>query len=192
LHVKRFLFNIIKQDFGYGYIPEYHWDVVNLEDTYIKPYKNTFFVAFDKSTGELIGTGGLRSYDNKFTFLRHCNPADTASLCRVFVSKKWRRMGVASEILHYLESFAMENGYSNMYLHTHRTVSGALDFWLSRNYRVTMDTHNEMGTVHLQKEIIPAPQDELMVPPKLSSESGKSPLKYASVNPVSGAWEDGR
>lgn len=167
--------------------------MVNLEDTYIKPAKNVFFAAVDNSTGELIGTGGLRAYDMDFTFLKDYNPDDTASLCRLFVSKKWRRRGVASEIVQCLESFAMENGYLRTYLHTHRTVSGALDFWLSRNYRITMDTHNQLETVHLQKRIIGADPDGLVSHSKLNRESEKYPLKCVQLlNPVSGVGENGK
>jgi len=190
-HVESFLFNMIKQEYGYDYVPKYHWDVVNLEDTYIKPDKNIFLAAVDDSTGELIGTGGLRAYDMDFTFLKDYNPEDTASLCRLFVSKKWRRMGVASEILQCLESFALEKGYSKTYLHTHRTVSGALDFWLSRDYRIILDTHNQLETVHLHKEIM-TPADGLMTPSKIKHEPEKSSLSLSLLNPVLGVWGNGK
>lgn len=162
--------------------------MVNLEDAYIKPDKNVFFIAVDNSTGELIGTGGLRAYDSKFTFLKDYNPEDTASLCRLFVSKEWRRMGVASEILQCLESFAIGKGYSRTYLHTHRTVSGALDFWLSRSYRIIMDTHNHMETVHLSKHIM-TPGEGIMAGSKFNNNSRKS---FLLLNPVSGVEEDGK
>ena len=33
--VRDFLFKMIKLEFGYDYVPEWHQDVVNLEDYYI-------------------------------------------------------------------------------------------------------------------------------------------------------------
>ena len=33
--VKKFLFKMITLEFGYGYVPEWHQDIVNLEDYYI-------------------------------------------------------------------------------------------------------------------------------------------------------------
>ena len=45
--VKEFLFKQIKKEFGYGYIPEYHKDIVNLEKYYIKPQRNNFYIALD-------------------------------------------------------------------------------------------------------------------------------------------------
>ena len=37
----------IKKEFGYGYIPEWHQDIVNMEDYYISPDKNDFFIAYE-------------------------------------------------------------------------------------------------------------------------------------------------
>ena len=43
--VQKFLFEMIKLEFGYDYVPEWHQDIVNMEDYYIDPERNAFFVA---------------------------------------------------------------------------------------------------------------------------------------------------
>ncbi|MGP8022568.1 MAG: hypothetical protein ACLPHE_00850 [Methanobacterium sp.] len=35
--VKKFLFNIIHDEFSYGYVPQYHQDIQHMESYYIKP-----------------------------------------------------------------------------------------------------------------------------------------------------------
>lgn len=153
-HVKKFLFNIIKNDFGYGYVPEYHKDILDMKKFYMDPEKNTFFVAVDKKMGKIIGTAGIRAYDLDFKSLSgRYNFETTASFCRVFVDKNWRRNGIATALVQSAEDFCTRNGYSKVYLHTQKTVDGSLDFWLSRGYKVVLDTENKIGTVHMEKEI---------------------------------------
>ena len=33
--VQKFLFDMIKQEFGYDYVPEWHQDIVNMDDYYL-------------------------------------------------------------------------------------------------------------------------------------------------------------
>ncbi|BDZ68064.1 hypothetical protein [Methanobacterium ferruginis] len=42
-NVKGFLFKLIKEEFGYGYVPEYHQDIKDLENFYLNPVRNNFF-----------------------------------------------------------------------------------------------------------------------------------------------------
>lgn len=148
--IRNFLFRIIMREFGFGYIPEYHRDIIKLEEYYLKPPRNTFL--FASQGGRVIGTLGLRAYDREFEGLNY-DPETTASLWRVFVHEDHRRMGVASRLVEIAEKEAASLGYQRIYLHTHKYVSGALEFWLSRGYRVTVDTGNELGTVHMEKPL---------------------------------------
>ena len=45
LKVQEFLFSMIKKEFGYGYVPEWHQDIVKMEEYYINPERNNFFDA---------------------------------------------------------------------------------------------------------------------------------------------------
>lgn len=152
--VKNFIFKIINEEFGYGYVPEYHQDIIKIEDYYIKPAKNVFLLATHKNSGKLIGTLGIRAYDKNYDMFNEIyNSKNTASIWRVFIDKKWRRNGVGSKLVGMAEKFCKDNGYKNLYLHTQKIVDGSLDFWISKGYRITRDMENKLGTVHMEKNI---------------------------------------
>ena len=152
--VKNFIFKIINEEFGYSYVPEYHHDIINMEDYYIKPDKSIFLLATHNNTGNLIGTLGIRAYDKNYDIFNGVyNSKSTASIWRVFIDKRWRRNGVGSKLVSTAEKFCKDKGYKNLYLHTQKIVDGSLDFWLSKGYRITRDMKNELGTVHMEKII---------------------------------------
>lgn len=152
--VQEFLFRMIHSEYHYGYIPQYHQDIKNMEKYYLNPKRNNFFVAIHNETDQIIGTIGIRSYDKNFPIFKGIYyPEITASIWRVFVAKPWRRNGVASTLVNMAEEFCQKHGYKNIYLHTHKTVEGSLDFWLSKEYRVVEDTENKLKTVHMEKSI---------------------------------------
>ena len=154
-NVKNFLFKIIREEFGYGYVPEYHQDIIELDKDYIEPVNNIFLLAFLKNSNELIGTLGIRAYDKDYDIFKGIyNGKDTAGMWRVFIDKKWRRNGIGSKLVSIAEDFCKNKGYENIYLHTQKIVDGSLDFWLSKGYRVTKDMKNELGTVHMEKMLV--------------------------------------
>lgn len=154
-YVQKFLFNQIKQEFGYGYVPEWHQDIIDLNKFYIAPSRNNFFVAFNEKTGEIIATIGLRAYDKDFKEFKGIYSKDkTASIWRLFVDKRYRRCGLASKMFSVAEEFANDVGYDNIYLHTHKTLDGALDFWTKMGFIIALDANDELQTVHMDKKIM--------------------------------------
>ena len=153
--VQKFLFSQIKSEFGYDYVPEWHQDIMNMGDYYISPEKNNFFVAYNSETCEIIATIGIRAYDKDFPEFRGIYSKDTtSSIWRLFVEKKYRRCGIASKMFSVAESFANESGYENIYLHTHKTLDGALEFWTKMGFIVSLDSNDELETVHMDKKIM--------------------------------------
>lgn len=153
VNVQKFLFKMIKKEFGYDYVPEWHQDIVKIEKYYINPENNNFFVAYDE-TGEIIATIGIRAYDKDFPQLRHLYSKDTtSSIWRLFVDERFRRCGLASKMFSIAENFANESGYSKIYLHTHKTLDGALEFWTKMGFVVALDSNDELETVHMDKKI---------------------------------------
>ena len=77
VNVQKFLFKMIKKEFGYDYVPEWHQDIVKMDEYYINPENNNFFVAYNE-TGEIIATIGIRAYDKDFpefvVWLQKCFP----------------------------------------------------------------------------------------------------------------------
>lgn len=151
--VQEFLFKQIRIEFGYGYVPEWHQDIVKIDEYYINPDNNNFFIAFNEKN-EIIATIGIRAYDKDFPEFRNVYSNDkTSSIWRLFVDSRYRRYGIASRMFGIAESFAYESGYENIYLHTHKTLEGALEFWTKMGFVVTLDVNNDLGTVHMDKYI---------------------------------------
>lgn len=153
-NVQDFLFKMIKREFGYDYVPEWHQDIVNIEDFYVNPKRNNFFVAYLEETGEIIATIGIRAYDKDFPEFRHLYSQDTtSSIWRLFVDKRCRRCGLASKMFSIAENFANQVDYKDIYLHTHKNLDGAIEFWTKMGFVVTLDSEDALQTVHMDKQI---------------------------------------
>ena len=153
VNVQKFLFKMIKKEFGYDYVPEWHQDIVKMDEYYINPKINNFFVAYGE-TGEIIATIGIRAYDKDFPEFRQLYSKDTtSSIWRLFVDERFRRCGLASKMFSIAENFANEAGYDKIYLHTHKNLDGALEFWTKMGFVVALDSNDELETVHMDKKI---------------------------------------
>lgn len=120
---QEFLFKQIKKEYGYGYVPEYHKDIINLNEYYINPRKNNLFLAKNPENDEIIATIAVRGYDKKFKeFEGLYNKEDTASIWRLYVDEKYRRLGLATKLFKLVESFSYLNSYKEIYLHTHKKM----------------------------------------------------------------------
>lgn len=151
--VQKFLFDQIKREFGYGYVPEWHQDIVDMESYYIAPERNNFFVAYNENC-EIIATIGIRAYDKDFPEFRDIYSKNTtSSIWRLFVDRKYRRCGLASKMFSVAETFADNCGYENIYLHTHKTLPGAIEYWTKMGFVVMLDSNDELETVHMDKKI---------------------------------------
>ena len=151
--VQEFLFKQIKVEFGYDYVPEWHHDIIKMDEYYIDPNRNNFFVAYSESD-EIIATIGIRAYDKDFPEFRGIYSKDkTSSIWRLFVDSRYRRCGLASKMFSIAENFAYEVGYENIYLHTHKNLDGALQFWTKMGFVVVLDSNDDLETVHMDKYI---------------------------------------
>ena len=151
--VQEFLFKMIKKEMGLDYVPEWHQDIMNMEEYYINPKRNNFYVAYAE-TGEIIATIGIRAYDKDFLAFRYLYSKDTtSSIWRLFVDEEFRRCGLASKMFCVAENFANVSGYKDIYLHTHKNLKGALQFWKKMGFVVSLDANDELQTVHMDKQI---------------------------------------
>jgi ribosomal protein S18 acetylase RimI-like enzyme len=152
-NIQDFLFAQIKQEYGYGYIEEYHQDIKYLKEYYKYPKRNNFFIALNEKN-EMIGTIGIREYDKTYEVFKGLySKESTASIWRLFVHKNCRRIGVGTQLVKTAEKFIDEKNYNEIYLHTHKNVEGALDFWKKSDYCVNIDTEDKLKTVHMIKKI---------------------------------------
>ncbi len=149
--VKSFIEQVITDDFGYEINPDWHWDVINLADTYMK---NNGLIYGAWIEGEIVGTIACRLYDRDYSMFRErYRKENTVGIWRHYVKKGTRGKGVGTLLLNKLELEVKKLGCEYVYLHTQKTIPHSLEYWLAKGYRITHDTDDEYQTVHLEKEL---------------------------------------
>ncbi|ALC18979.1 GNAT family N-acetyltransferase [Streptomyces pristinaespiralis] len=160
---RRVMLDTIYRDFGYGYVPAWHRDVVEITPTYLDDPRHLLLVAV--RDGEVVATTGVRSGGpvhppHPRWLAERYPPVTTAQLVRVYVSSGHRRHGLARTMVHSACDFvAATPGYDSIYLHTDVNVPGAEAFWRSMakevfDARATGEHGQGVGTVHFE---IPMP-----------------------------------
>lgn len=148
---KDFMLSIIKNEFGYDFNPEWHWDIDQIEEIYLKN-RGCFFVAKDKD--KIVGTIAVRPYDKAYPELKQICDRNTASIWRHYIEYKHRRKGIGKKLLELAENFIKESKYTQTYLHTQRTISGSAEYWLSQGFGVIYENKEDpLKTVHMNKRI---------------------------------------
>ena len=88
-----------------------------------------------------------------FPYLERGLEPDRGWINVLFVDKKYRRCGLASKMFSIAEDFANNKHYNEIYLHTHKTLDGAIEFWTKMGFIITLDEGNKLETVHMEKQI---------------------------------------
>ena len=147
-----FMLQVIKEDFGYDFNPEWHEDIVDLEKKYLASPRACFYIA--KDSGRIVGTIAARPYDKNYPELEGRYTSDTTlSIWRHYISKPMRGQGIGSRLLQEVERFGSEHGYTLLYLHTQKTIPGSLEYWLAKGFSKTVEKDDEFRTVHMEKSI---------------------------------------
>lgn len=150
---KNFLYAQIMEVYGIGPTPEFHYDIEGLEEYYISPKRNTFFVAF--CGDKIVATAAIRGYDRDYEFFRGLySSQNTASIWRLMVDKDYRRHGLARKLVAEMEGFARKEGYERIYLHTHRYLEAAPAFWKALGYEITVQEDDYDETDHMVKNLL--------------------------------------
>jgi GNAT superfamily N-acetyltransferase len=131
------MLDTVYRDFGTGYVPRWHADVVYPATAYLASPRHTLLVALDPHDATVVATAALDSRGpahppNPRHLAERYPSGETAQLRRVYVRPEHRRRGLARRLVDELLAFAAaDGGYRAVYLHTDPTVPGAEDFWLS-------------------------------------------------------------
>lgn len=161
------MLDTVYRDFGHGYLPEWHSDIIDLESHYLAPEDTALFIAV--CGGEVAATAGVRgqtplSPPNPEEVAGHFEEGRTATLHRVYVRPEHRRKGLAGALVDTcLDFIASRERYTGVYLHTDARTPGAVEFW-SRRGRVLFDeriavneargdTGEPFQTVHFELDI---------------------------------------
>ncbi|KAB2970890.1 GNAT family N-acetyltransferase [Streptomyces sp. SS1-1] len=121
------------KEFGYGYVPRWHQDVMDIEGTYLDDPRHVLLVALHG--GEVIATTGVHSTGpahppHPRALAERYPSGSTAQLVRVYVRPEHRRRGLARTLVEEARDFvAGTPGYDRLYLHTNTRVPGAEAFW---------------------------------------------------------------
>lgn len=140
------MLDTVYRDFGTGYVPRWHADIIDLAGAYLASPRHTLLVALDESgSGSEGGDGSegvvaVAALDSRGP-VNPPNPAwmaerypsgETAQLRRVYTRPGHRRQGLARALVRELVDFAVaDGGYRSVYLHTDPAVPGAEAFWRS-------------------------------------------------------------
>ncbi|MBZ6130516.1 GNAT family N-acetyltransferase [Streptomyces olivaceus] len=144
------MLDTVYRDFGTGYVPCWHGDVIDLAGAYLEPARHTLLVAVDEGDGEVVATGALDSRGpahppNPLHLAERYPSGVTAQLRRVYVRPEHRRRGLAGRLVDELMAFAAADGdYRAVYLHTDPAVTGAEPFWRSLA-KVVHDEREDAG-----------------------------------------------
>ncbi|MEU9435114.1 GNAT family N-acetyltransferase [Streptomyces sp. NPDC048252] len=131
------MLDTVYRDFGTGYVPRWHGDIIDPVAAYLVPARHTLLVALDGEHGEVVATAALDSRGpahppNPRHVADRYPCGTTAQLRRVYVRREHRRRGLARRLVAELLAFAVaDGGYGAAYLHTDPAVEGAEGFWRS-------------------------------------------------------------
>ncbi|MET7440307.1 GNAT family N-acetyltransferase [Streptomyces sp. NPDC005496] len=151
------MLDTVYRDFGSGYVPRWHGDIIDLDGAYVAPARHTLLVAVHERDG-VVATAALDARGpvhppNPLSLAERYPSGETAQLRRVYVRPGHRRRGLARRLVAGLLDFAAaEGGYRAVYLHTDPAVPGAERFWRSLGQVVCdeRDLPDGQGIVHFE------------------------------------------
>ncbi|MGW3284211.1 GNAT family N-acetyltransferase [Streptomyces sp. NPDC001002] len=153
------MLDTVYRDFGTGYVPRWHGDIIDPAAAYLAPARHTLLIATDPADGTVVATGALDSRGpahppNPRPLAERYPSGETAQLRRIYVRPDHRRRGLARRLVDELLAFAAaDGGYRAVYLHTDPAVPGAEPFWRSLG-KVVLDERAEpdggQGIIHFE------------------------------------------
>lgn len=153
------MLDTVYRDFGTGYVPRWHGDIIDPAAAYLASPRHTLLVALDPDSEDVVATAALDSRGpanppNPRHLAERYPSGETAQLRRVYVRPEHRRRGLARRMVGELLDFAAaDGGYRAVYLHTDPSVPGAEAFWRSMGKVVhdeREDTGGGNGVVHFE------------------------------------------
>jgi GNAT superfamily N-acetyltransferase len=153
------MLDAVYRDFGTGYVPRWHGDIIDPAAAYLGSARHTLLVALDPDEQSVVATAALDSRGpahppNPRHLAERFPSGETAQLRRVYVRPEHRRRGLARRLVDELLAYAVaDGGYRAVYLHTYPTVPGAEPFWRSLGKVVhdeREDQDSEHGVLHFE------------------------------------------
>lgn len=127
-------------------------DLVNFSEHYLHQAGAGFFLALSEQ-GEIQGCIGVQPYDNRIETAMYEADRPAAEIVKCYVAASSRRSGLGSLLTAEAKRFIAQQGYSVAYLHTHRFLKGAVDFWQRQGFAITAEDQDEWQTVHMDASV---------------------------------------
>lgn len=158
--------HVLDEDLKTGYVPQHHWDIDDMQGTYLDNRRHALFVAVDDASGRVIGTLAVRtdgpnSPPHPQWLADRYAPDTVCQLVRAYIAREARRRGVARALVEAARRFIREEGrYDTIYLHTNPTVPGAEAFWRAMPTREIFDSRRQEGAfgtnaLHFELDMLP-------------------------------------
>lgn len=151
---------VAERDLGYGYTPQWHWDLDRMRDTYVDDARQAMFVAVDDgavvATAAIRAGGPLSPPHPAWLADRYADRERVAQILRVATGPEHRRLGLARRLVTACVDFARaDGGYRVVCLHTNAKVPGAEAFWRSMPVVEIHDARGDEGdarfeTIHFE------------------------------------------
>ena len=158
---------VLDEDLQTGYLPQHHWDIDDIQGTYLENRRHALFVAVDHASERMIGTIAVRADGPNspphpsWLAERYAGP-NVCQLFRAYIAREHRRRGVARPLVEAARRFIRdEGGYDTIYLHTNPRVPGAEPFWRSMPTIEVFDARRQEGApgsyaLHFELAMLPA------------------------------------
>lgn len=126
-------------------------DLEQFREHYLDSADAVFLVAVTEDN-QIVGSIGILPYDGRIEAVNGRYPEQSAAeIVKCYVDSKYRRYGIGSLLVRELENVVAELHYTTLYLHTHRFLPGAVDFWKRQGYVVVVEQDDDWQTVHMDK-----------------------------------------
>ncbi|WP_339830947.1 GNAT family N-acetyltransferase [Paenibacillus sp. FSL R7-0272] len=123
-------------------------------DEYYMNRNDTVFVIARSDEAGIIGSIGIVPYDGRIQVIEGRYSAHTAAeIVKCYVDPAYRRYGIGSRLVQELQRIVTKMQYTTLYLHTHRFLPGAVNFWERQGFTFITEEQNEWQIVHMDKPI---------------------------------------
>ncbi|MGN7413459.1 GNAT family N-acetyltransferase [Paenibacillus sp. SAF-068] len=126
-------------------------DFEQFSEHYLNSDGSIFLVAMMGDAG-IVGSIGILPYDGRIEAVDGRYVARSAAeIVKCYVDPAYRRYGIGSMLVKELENVVKDMQYTTLYLHTHRFLPGAVDFWTRQGFTVIAEQDNDWQIVHMDK-----------------------------------------
>src|SRR5688572_15172494 len=106
---------VLDEDLKTGYQPQHHWDIDDIQATYLDNRRNALFVAVDHASGRVVGTIAVRadgpnSPPHPAWLAERYAPDTACQLFRAYIAREQRRRGVGRAAVEAARRFIRDEG----------------------------------------------------------------------------------